>query len=215
MSQQDNARSNSLRILIADDEPLVRLDLRKMLENMGHQIVGEAGNGAEAVDAARLSKPDVVILDIKMPVMDGIEAAETISSEGIAPVLLLTAYSQADLVERAREAGVYAYMIKPFKEADLLPSIELAMARFAQLTALESTASTLEERLETRKTVERAKGVLIDRYGLKEHEAFRRLQMQSMNTRKSMREIAEAVLIAHSVEPPKSPQFSQSRGLFG
>jgi AmiR/NasT family two-component response regulator len=199
MSQQDNARSNSLRILIADDEPLVRLDLRKMLENMGHLIAGEAGNGAEAVDAARLSKPDVVILDIKMPVMDGIEAAETISSEGIAPVLLLTAYSQADLVERAREAGVYAYMIKPFKETDLMPSIELAMARFAQFAVLESAASTLEERLETRKTVERAKGVLIDRYGLKEQEAFRRLQMQSMNTRKSMREIAEAVLIAHSV----------------
>jgi AmiR/NasT family two-component response regulator len=199
MSVQNGVRSNSLRLLIADDEPVIRLDLRKMLESMGHQVIGEAGDGVQAVAAARISKPDVVILDIKMPGMDGIEAAGVITAEGIAPVLLLTAYSQKDLVERAREAGVFAYLVKPFKEADLMPSIELAMARYAQFSALENTAATLEDRLETRKTVERAKGVLIDLYGLKEQEAFRRIQTQSMNTRKSMREIAEAVLIAHSV----------------
>jgi AmiR/NasT family two-component response regulator len=199
MSQQNDVRPKSLRLLIADDEPVIRLDLRKMLESMGHEVIGEAGDGAQAVSAARVSKPDVVILDIKMPGMDGIDAAGIITAEGIAPVLLLTAYSQKDLVDRAREAGVFAYLVKPFKEADLMPSIELAMARYAQFLALENTASTLEERLETRKTVERAKGVLIDLYGLKEQEAFRRIQTQSMNTRKSMREIAEAVLIAHSV----------------
>jgi two-component system, response regulator PdtaR len=188
-----------LRIVIADDEPIIRLDLRRTLENMGHLVIGEAGDGAQAVDIIRELKPDVAILDIKMPNMDGIDAAKVVSLEGLAPVLLLTAYSQKDLVERAREAGVFAYLVKPFKEADLMPAIEIAMARFKEFMDLENEVTSLEEKLETRKAVDRAKGILMDMYGLKEQDAFRRIQVQSMNTRKSMREIAEAIIIANSV----------------
>ena len=189
----------SLRIGIADDEPIIRLDLRKTLENMGHQVAGEAGDGAKAVDMARDLKPDIVILDIKMPNMDGIDAAKVITTEGIAPVLLLTAYSQKDLVDRAKDAGVFAYLVKPFKEADLLPAMEIAISRYEEFIELENEVSDLENKLDTRKAVDRAKGILMDQYGLKEQEAFRRIQVQSMNTRKSMREIAEAIIIAHSV----------------
>lgn len=189
----------SLRIVIADDEPIIRLDLRKTLENMEHQVVGEAGDGAKAVDMARDLKPDIVILDIKMPEMDGIDAAKVITTEGIAPVLLLTAYSQKDLVDRAKDAGVFAYLVKPFKEADLLPAMEIAISRYEEFVELENEVSDLENKLDTRKAVDRAKGILMDQYGLKEQEAFRRIQVQSMNTRKSMREIAEAIIIAHSV----------------
>jgi response regulator NasT len=178
----------SLRIVIADDEPIIRLDLRKTLENMGHQVVGEAGDGGKAVEMARDLKPDIVILDIKMPEMDGIDAAKVITTEGIAPVLLLTAY-----------AGVFAYLVKPFKEADLLPAMEIAISRYEEFIELENEVSDLENKLDTRKAVDRAKGILMDQYGLKEQEAFRRIQVQSMNTRKSMREIAEAIIIAHSV----------------
>ncbi len=189
----------SLRIMIADDEPIIRLDLRKTLENMGHQVVGEAGDGAKAIDAARELKPDIIILDIKMPELDGIDAAKIITTEGIAPVLLLTAYSQKDLVERAKDAGVFAYLVKPFKEADLLPAMEIAISRYEEFVELENEVSDLENKLDTRKAVDRAKGILMDQYGLKEQEAFRRIQVQSMNTRKSMREIAEAIIIAHNV----------------
>ncbi len=189
----------SLRIVIADDEPIIRLDLRKTLENMGHQVVGEAGDGAKAVEVARELKPDIVILDIKMPEMDGIDAAKVITTEGIAPVLLLTAYSQKDLVDRAKDAGVFAYLVKPFKEADLLPAMEIAISRYEEFVELENEVSDLENKLDTRKAVDRAKGILMDQYGLKEQEAFRRIQVQSMNTRKSMREIAEAIIIAHNV----------------
>ncbi len=189
----------SLRIVIADDEPIIRLDLRKTLENMGHQVVAEAGDGAKAVDVSRDLKPDIVILDIKMPEMDGIDAAKVITTEGIAPVLLLTAYSQKDLVDRAKDAGVFAYLVKPFKEADLLPAMEIAISRYEEFCELENEVSDLENKLDTRKAVDRAKGILMDQYGLKEQEAFRRIQVQSMNTRKSMREIAEAIIIAHSV----------------
>ncbi len=188
-----------LRIVIADDEPIIRLDLRRTLENMGHVVTGEAGDGAQAVELARELKPDVTILDIKMPNMDGIDAAKIISTEGIAPVLLLTAYSQKDLVERARDAGVFAYLVKPFKEADLMPAIEIAIARYEEFLEIEKEVSELENKLETRKAVDRAKGILMDQYGLKEQDAFRRIQVQSMNTRKSMREIAEAIIIANSV----------------
>ena len=190
---------DSLRIVIADDEPIIRLDLRKTLENMGHQVVGEAGDGAKAVEAARELKPDIIILDIKMPEMDGIEAAKIITTEGVAPVLLLTAYSQKDLVDRAKDAGVFAYLVKPFKEADLLPAMEIAISRYEEFVELENEVSDLENKLDTRKAVDRAKGILMDQYGLKEQEAFRRIQIQSMNTRKSMREIAEAIIIAHNV----------------
>ena len=189
----------SLRIVIADDEPIIRLDLRKTLENMGHQVVGEAGDGAKAVEIARELKPDIVILDIKMPELDGIDGAKVITTEGIAPVLLLTAYSQKDLVDRAKDAGVFAYLVKPFKEADLLPAMEIAISRYEEFVELENEVTDLENKLDTRKAVDRAKGILMDQYGLKEQEAFRRIQVQSMNTRKSMREIAEAIIIAHNV----------------
>ena len=189
----------SLRIVIADDEPIIRLDLRKTLENMGHQVVGEAGDGAKAIDVAREMKPDIVILDIKMPELDGIDGAKVITTEGIAPVLLLTAYSQKDLVDRAKDAGVFAYLVKPFKEADLLPAMEIAISRYEEFVELENEVTDLENKLDTRKAVDRAKGILMDQYGLKEQEAFRRIQIQSMNTRKSMREIAEAIIIAHNV----------------
>ncbi len=189
----------SLRIVIADDEPIIRLDLRKTLENMGHQVVGEAGDGAKAVEIARDLKPDIIILDIKMPELDGIEAAKMLTTEGVAPVLLLTAYSQKDLVDRAKDAGVFAYLVKPFKEADLLPAMEIAISRYEEFVELENEVSDLENKLDTRKSVDRAKGILMDQYGLKEQEAFRRIQIQSMNTRKSMREIAEAIIIAHNV----------------
>ncbi len=189
----------SLRIVIADDEPIIRLDLRKTLENMGHQVVGEAGDGAKAVEIARELKPDIIILDIKMPELDGIEAAKMLTTEGVAPVLLLTAYSQKDLVDRAKDAGVFAYLVKPFKEADLLPAMEIAISRYEEFVELENEVSDLENKLDTRKSVDRAKGILMDQYGLKEQEAFRRIQIQSMNTRKSMREIAEAIIIAHNV----------------
>ncbi len=188
-----------LRIVIADDEPIIRLDLKKMLEDCGYEVIGEAADGARAVELARTLKPDVVLLDIKMPEMDGIDAAKIITEEKIAPVLLLTAYSQLDLVSRAKDAGVYSYLVKPFKEADLMPQIEVAAARWDAFSRIEEQAADLEDKLETRKVVDRAKGILMDQYGLKEQEAFRRIQVQSMNTRKSMREIAEAIIIAHNV----------------
>jgi len=190
---------DSLKIVIADDEPIIRLDLKKTLENMGHQVVGDVGDGSTAVELARQLKPDILILDIKMPGMDGIDAAKVITTEGIAPVLLLTAYSQKDLVDRAKDAGVFAYLVKPFKEADLMPAIEIAISRYEEFMDLENEVSDLENKLETRKAVDRAKGILMDQYGLKEQEAFRRIQVQSMNTRKSMREIAEAIILAHNV----------------
>ncbi len=188
-----------LRILIADDEPIIRLDLKNMLQDLGYDVVAEAGDGAKALELARSLRPDVVILDIKMPEMDGIDAARAITEEKIAPVLLLTAYSQLDLVTRARDAGVYSYLVKPFKQPDLMPQIEVAVARWDAFLKIEEQANDLEDRLETRKSVDRAKGILMDQYGLKEQEAFRRIQVQSMNTRKSMREIAEAIIIAHNV----------------
>jgi AmiR/NasT family two-component response regulator len=190
---------SKLRIVIADDEPIIRLDLKKMLEDSGYEVVGEAGDGVRARELVRNLKPDVVILDIKMPEMDGIDAARIITEEKIAPVLLLTAYSQIDLVNRAKDAGVYSYLVKPFKQADLMPQIEVAVARWEAYQKIEEQAASLEEKLETRKVVDRAKGILMDQYGLKEQEAFRRIQVQSMNTRKSMREIAEAIIIAHNI----------------
>ncbi|HXG25152.1 MAG TPA: response regulator [Chthonomonadales bacterium] len=190
---------SKLRIVIADDEPIIRLDLKQMLETVGYEVVSEVGNGLKAVEAARTLRPDVVILDIKMPEMDGIDAAKIITEEKIAPTVLLTAYSQIDLVNRAKEAGVFSYLVKPFRETDLLPSIEIAISRWQEFQEMEKQARDLEDKLETRKSVDRAKGILMDQYGLKEQEAFRRIQVQSMNTRKSMREIAEAIIIAHNV----------------
>jgi response regulator NasT len=189
----------SLRVLIADDESIIRLDLRETLKAMGHEVIAEAGDGKRAVELARQLKPDLIILDIKMPEMDGIDAAKTIAEEKIAPVVLLTAYSQVDLVERAQEAGVFGYVVKPFKESDLLPAIGIATARFREYMEISDQAASLKDALEARKSVERAKGILMQKHSLTEQEAFRRIQVQSMNTRRSMREIAEAIIIASEI----------------
>jgi response regulator NasT len=185
------------RIIIADDESLIRLDLREMLLNLGYLVVGEVGDGRSAVNLARELRPDVVIMDIKMPDMDGIEAAKILTEERIAPVILLTAYSQKDLVERAKEAGVVGYMVKPFRESDLIPAIEVALARFKEFEALHKEVDDLQLALETRKLVDRAKGILMDTQDLSEAEAFRKIQKMSMNTRKPMKEVAEAIILAH------------------
>jgi AmiR/NasT family two-component response regulator len=185
------------RVIIADDESIIRMDLREMLTNLGYLVVGEVGDGQSAVNLARELKPDIVVMDIKMPDMDGIEAATVLTQEKIAPVLLLTAFSQKELVDRAREAGVAGYIVKPFRESDLGPSIEIALARFAEFRALEAEVGDLEEALETRKIVDRAKGILMDTQALKEAEAFRKIQKMSMNTRRPMKEVAEAIILAH------------------
>jgi len=185
------------RIIIADDESIIRMDLREMLSNLGYLVIGEVGDGRSAVNLARELRPDLVIMDIKMPDMDGIDAAKVLTEEEIAPVLLLTAYSQQELVSRAREAGVVGYLVKPFRESDLSPAIEVALARFSEFRALEKEVGDLQKALETRKFVDRAKGILMDTQGLTEAEAFRKIQKMSMNTRKPMKEVAEAIILAH------------------
>lgn len=187
------------RVVIADDESIIRLDLRKTLEDAGHTVIGEASDGQTAVNLVRELKPDVAVLDIKMPIMDGLDAAKIIADEGLAPVVLLTAYSERDLVERANDAGVFAYLVKPFDDSDLRPALEVAISRFEQMQALRKQVTSLEEQIETRKLVERAKGILMEKSGIREADAFRRIQTQSMNTRKSMREIAEAIILASEV----------------
>ena len=190
---------SQVRVLIADDEPIIRLDLRQMLESLGYEVVGEAGDGQAAVDLARELKPDVCILDVKMPVMDGIEAVDIITDENIAPTILLTAYSDTELIDRARAAGVFAYLVKPFKPSDLAPSIEVARARFEQNVLLNKEVTNLSQRLEARKAIDRAKGILMDSHSLGEAEAYRRIQVQSMNLRKTMQEVAEAIILAKSI----------------
>ena len=187
------------RVIIADDESLIRMDLREMLTNLGYLVVGEAGDGRSAVNLAREVRPDIVIMDVKMPDMDGIEAARILTEERIAPVLLLSAYSQQELVQRARQAGVAGYLVKPFRESDLTPAIEVVLARFSEFRALEREVASLGDALETRKLVDRAKGILMDTQGLNENDAFRRIQKMSMNNRKSMRSVAEAIILAHQV----------------
>ncbi len=185
------------RVIVADDESIVRMDLREMLESLGYLVVGEAGDGESAVHLSRELRPSIVIMDIKMPGMDGIEAGRILTEERIAPVLLLTAYSQQDLVERAKEAGVMAYIVKPFHEADLAPAIEVALRRWREFRELEKEVEDLKEALETRKLVDRAKGILMDTQGLSEADAFRRIQKTSMDQRKPMKEVAEAIVLAH------------------
>ena len=185
------------RIVIADDESIIRMDLREMLSNLGYLVIGEVGDGLSAVNLSRELRPDLVIMDIKMPDMDGIEAARILTEAKIAPVLLLTAYSQRELVTRAREAGVVGYLVKPFQESDLVPAIEVALARFAEFNALEKEVGDLQEALETRKLVDRAKCILMDSQDLAEADAFRKIQKMSMNTRKPMKEVAEAIILAH------------------
>lgn len=190
---------SEIRVVIADDESIIRLDLKTLLEEMGHVVVGEAADGQKALELTRSLRPDVVIMDIKMPVMDGLDAAKIIAEAKIAPVVLLTAYSQKDLIERAKDAGVFGYLVKPFQESDLMPAIDIAIARYLELQDLESTLGDLELKLETRKLVDRAKGVLMDKLKMSESDAFRWIQQKSMNQRKSMKEIAEAVIIAHEI----------------
>lgn len=182
------------RAIVVEDEALIRMDIVETLREGGYDVVGEASNGEEAVALAREFKPDVVVMDVKMPVMDGITAAEHIAKERLAPVVLLTAFSQTELVERARDAGAMAYVVKPFTPADLLPAVEIAASRFVEIRALELEIADITERMETRKTVERAKGILMEKMQLNEPEAFRWIQKTSMDRRLTMREVAEAVI---------------------
>ena len=186
------------RVLIAEDEAIIRLDLKEMLEEEGLDVVGEASDGEAAIRLARERNPDLVIMDIKMPGMDGLAAAEHIVSEDLAAVLILTAFSQRDLVQRAAEAGAMAYLVKPFQKADLMPAIEIAIARHAELDAVRKESKGLADQLETRKIVDRAKGKLMDGEGLSEADAFRRLQKRAMDERRPMRAIAEEILGAEA-----------------
>ncbi|NYG56192.1 ANTAR domain-containing response regulator [Nocardioides perillae] len=182
------------RVVIAEDEALIRMDLAEMLGEEGYDVVGQAGDGARAVELAQELRPDLVVLDVKMPVLDGIAAAERIAAERIAPVVILTAFSQRDLVERARDAGAMAYLVKPFSRTELVPAIEMAVSRFAEVQLLEAEVADLTERLETRKSVDRAKAVLQEQLGLSEPDAFRWIQKTAMDLRLSMRQVADGVL---------------------
>mgnify|MGYP001351693390 FL=1 len=182
------------RAVVAEDEALIRMDIVETLREGGYDVVGEGANGEEAVALAAEHKPDVVVMDVKMPVMDGITAAERIAKDRLAPVVLLTAFSQTELVERARDAGAMAYVVKPFTPADLLPAVEIAASRYAEIKALESEIADITERMETRKKVERAKGLLMEKMKLNEPESFRWIQKTSMDRRLTMREVAEAVI---------------------
>jgi AmiR/NasT family two-component response regulator len=190
-SGRDDERT---RVLIAEDEAIIRLDLKEMLQEEGIDVVGEAADGEAALRLARERTPDLVIMDIKMPGLDGLAAAEKVVEEDLAAVLILTAFSGRDLVQRAAEAGAMGYLVKPFQKSDLLPAIELALARYHELAALKKESASLVERLETRKVVDKAKGRLMDTDGLSEAEAFRAIQKQAMNERRSMREVAQALL---------------------
>ncbi|WP_309130169.1 response regulator [Brevibacterium sp.] len=182
------------RVVVAEDEAVIRLDIVEMLREVGYDVVGEAADGESAIRLAEELRPDLVVMDIKMPILDGISAAERIARARIAPVVLLTAFSQKELVERARDAGAMAYVVKPFTAADLLPALEIALSRHAEISSLESEISDLTERFETRKLVERAKSLLQTSMGLSEPEAFRWIQKTSMDRRLTMREVAETVL---------------------
>lgn len=188
-----------MRVLIADDDPIIRLDLKQMLENLEYEVIAEAEDGQQAVELAKQLRPDICLLDVKMPVIDGIDAATQIAENGIAPAILLTAYSDPELIDRAKQAGVFGYLVKPYKPSDLAPAIEVARSRYEQNLKLAGEIDSLTERLEARKLVEQAKGVLMRTQGLDEAEAYRRIQQQSMNARKSMREVAEAIVIANQV----------------
>jgi response regulator NasT len=195
------------RVVIAEDEALIRLDLAEMLREEGYQVVGEAGDGQEAVDLAESLRPDLVIMDVKMPRRDGIDAAAEIAAKRIAPVVLLTAFSQRDLVEKARDAGAMAYLVKPFSISDLVPAIEVALSRFTEITELEREVADLGDRLETRKLVERAKGLLQAKHGMTEPEAFTWMQRAAMDRRTSMKRVAEVVL--ESMDTPGSGPTSR------
>lgn len=190
----DTTATSARRVLVAEDESLIRMDLIEMLGEEGYEVVGEAGDGAAAVALAEEKRPDLVVMDVKMPVLDGISAAKRIVEQRIAPVLILTAFSQRDLVERAREAGAMAYLVKPFTKADLVPAIEMALSRHEEISLLEREVADLTERLETRKVVDRAKGILQTKFGLSEPDAFRWIQKAAMDKRTSMRDVAQVVI---------------------
>lgn len=190
---------SKLRVLIADDDPIIRLDLKQILENLEYEVIAEAGDGEEALELAKKLMPDICVVDIKMPLKDGIAVVSELITEDIAPAIVLTAYGDRELIERAKEAGAFAYLVKPFKPNDLPPAIEIAVSRYRQLRDLEKQVSDLSERIETRKLVEKAKGVLMEKQGVSEAEAYRIIQNSSMNLRKSMREVAEAILLSESL----------------
>ncbi|HUW87930.1 MAG TPA: response regulator [Candidatus Paceibacterota bacterium] len=196
-SQATSSEVKGARIVVAEDEAIIRMDLVEMLTEAGYQVVGQACNGQEAIDLVKENRPDLAILDVKMPVLDGISAAEEIIA--IAPVLMLTAFSQKELVERARDAGVMAYVVKPFSVTDLIPAMEIAMSRHKQMTSLASEVADLQERLETRKLIDRAKGILMAALNLSEPEAFSWIQRAAMDRRMSMKEVALAVISPSAV----------------
>lgn len=194
MNDAERSTAPAPRVVIAEDEALIRMDLAEMLAEQGYDVVGEAAEGQAAVDLAREHQPDLVMMDVQMPGVDGITAASQIAAERIAPVVMLTAFSQRELVERAREAGAMAYLVKPFTASDLVPAIEMARSRYAELRALEAEVGDLQEQLATRKVVEQAKAVLQESLGLSEPAAFRWIQKTAMDVRLSMRQVAEAVI---------------------
>jgi response regulator NasT len=196
--------SEPIRVLIAEDEALIRLDLKEMLEEEGYVVVAEVGDGQAAVEQAQQLRPDLVVLDVQMPILDGISAAEQIAAARIAPVIVLTAFSQRELVERARDAGAMAYLVKPFSKNDLVPAIEVARGRFLEMTALDAEVGDLKERLEARKVVEQAKGRLMSERGMTEAEAFRWIQRTAMNERTSMKALAQAILETEAANPAAS-----------
>jgi AmiR/NasT family two-component response regulator len=196
------ASDQPTRVVIAEDEAIIRLDLKELLEEEGYEVVGETGRGDEAVELVRSLGPDLAILDIKMPGLDGLSAARHIAGERLAAVLILTAFSQRDLVEQARDAGAMSYIVKPFQKSDLIPAIEVALGRHAELTSLESEVGDLAERLEARKVIDRAKGILMDRHGKNEQEAWRFLQTEAMNRRTKVHEVANLVIVGDLVPDP-------------
>ncbi|MGQ0718384.1 MAG: ANTAR domain-containing response regulator [Pseudonocardiales bacterium] len=199
---EPDSTPSARRVLVAEDEALIRLDLVEMLSEEGYTVVGEAADGQQAVEQAERLGPELVIMDVKMPKMDGIDAASIIAERRIAPVVILTAFSQRELVERARDAGAMAYLVKPFGRKDLVPAVELAVSRFRELVALESEVAGLTDRLETRKVVERAKGLLMARHGLTEPEAFRWIQRNAMDRRTTMKAVAQAIIENLAAIPP-------------
>lgn len=194
MSENETTQAARTRVVVAEDESLIRIDIVEILQDHGFEVVGEAGDGEKAVALVEELRPDLVVMDVKMPLLDGISAAEIIGKKNLAPVVLLTAFSQRELVERAAEAGALAYVVKPFTPNDLIPAIDIALSRFQQITALEDEISDLAERLETRKVLDRAKGILNNTMGLTEPEAFRWIQKASMDRRLTMREVAQTVI---------------------
>ncbi len=187
------------RIIIAEDDTVIRMDLKEELQRQGYLVVGDVGDGQSAINLTRELRPDLVVMDIRMPEMDGITAAETLTREKLAPVVLLTAFSDDELIERARNVGVIHYVTKPWRSSDLKPAIEIALSRFQEFRSMETKVKDLEDHLATRKVVEKAKGVLMEKYKISEQEAFRRIQKASMNNRKSMKDVAEAILLAEEL----------------